>query len=286
MKENRRALGRGLEALIPAAEQPSVRELDIEGIAANPRQPRSYFDETALAELTESIAAHGILQPLLVAESDIPTPDGQPHYQLIAGERRLQAAKRAGLTRVPVVIRGADAEEMLELALIENIQRQDLGPLEQAAAYQQLAKEFALTQEQIATKVGKSRAAVANSLRLLNLPQPVRSTLAAGAITEGHARTLLALRNPEAQIKALAIITGRGLNVRQTERLIQQWDEPKHATPKRTQDPDTRELENVFRQTLGTKVSLQRGRKGGKLIIHFYSDDELQSIYDIVVRPE
>lgn len=285
MAQPKRALGRGLEALIPGAGEPGVAEVGIDQIVANPRQPRTRRDEQALAELANSIAEHGILQPLLVSSRQLPSVAGLQEYQLIAGERRLTAARMAGLTHVPVVVRGAAEVELLELAVVENVQREDLGPLEEAAAYQQLAKEFGFTQEQIAAKVGKSRTAIANSLRLLNLPAEVRQALSSGAITEGHARALLGLRGAEQQLRALAVVTSRSLNVRDTEELVRTWDEPRPDSRKaRKTDPEVAAIESVFREALGTKVTLLRGKKGGKLIIHFYSDEELQGLYDLMLE--
>ena len=277
----RRGLGKGLEALIPLTEESAdgLRQVPVSAIEANPMQPRTAMDADALAELAASIEEHGLIQPLVV------TQQGPERYQLIAGERRLQAARMAGLATVPVVIKDASPQEVLELALVENIQRADLNPLEEAAAFQQLVEEFGLTQEQVAERVSKSRVAVTNTLRLLRLPAEVKQALAEGAIREGHARALLALPTPEAQIAALKTVTRKALSVRQTEELVRRLlAEPQPPRPKSQPNPETEALELEFRDTLGTKVDLYRNRKGrGRLVIHFYSEEELQTIYDIIV---
>ncbi len=277
----RRGLGKGLEALIPVTEESAdgLRQVPVSAIEANPMQPRTAMDAEALAELAASIEEHGLIQPLVV------TQQGPERYQLIAGERRLQAARMAGLATVPVVVKDASPQEVLELALVENIQRADLNPLEEAAAFQQLVEEFGLTQEQVAERVSKSRVAVTNTLRLLRLPAEVKQALAEGAIREGHARALLALPTPEAQIAALKTVTRKALSVRQTEELVRRLlAEPQPPRPKSQPNPETEALELEFRDTLGTKVDLYRNRKGrGRLVIHFYSEEELQTIYDIIV---
>ena len=277
----RRGLGKGLEALIPVTEEAAdgLRQVPVSAIEANPMQPRTAMDADALAELAASIEEHGLIQPLVV------TQQGPERYQLIAGERRLQAARMAGLATVPVVVKDASPQEVLELALVENIQRADLNPLEEAAAFQQLVEEFGLTQEQVAERVGKSRVAVTNTLRLLRLPAEVKQALAQGAIREGHARALLALPTPEAQVAALKTVTTKALSVRQTEELVRRLlAEPQPQKPKSRTNPENEALELEFRDTLGTKVDLYRSRKGrGRLVIHFYSEEELQTIYDIIV---
>jgi ParB family chromosome partitioning protein len=276
----RRALGRGLEALIPTAVEmgPGLREIPVGSIVPNPRQPRHALDPVALQELADSVREHGLIQPLVV------TQQGQ-EYQLIAGERRWQAAKMAGLSQVPALIKDATPQQMLELALVENIQRADLNPLEEAAAYQQLIGDFGLTQVQVAGRVGKSRAAVANSIRLLRLPQEVKESLAAGQITEGHARALLGLPEPETQRRALDQLIRRGLNVRQTEDLVRRWSAPPaEPKPPAARSPHTEALERAFRDALSTKVRLVRSKEGGRLVIHFYSEEELEGLYDLIVN--
>ena len=282
MPPQKRGLGKGLEALIPTAslttEAPGVRLVPLTRIAPNPRQPRHHMDPAGLEELAASIREHGLIQPLIV------TAVGA-EYQLIAGERRWAAARLAGLTEVPVIIKEATPQQMLELALVENIQRADLNPLEEAGAYRQLMDEFGLTQEMVAERVGKSRSDVANTVRLLNLPPEIQAPLAAGEISEGHARSLLRLEDRPRQLAVLKRIRERGLSVRQTEELVRRLLEPPaEAVPAgRRRSPETEALEERFRQALGTKVTLSRSKKGGRLTIYFYSDEELQGIYENIV---
>jgi ParB family chromosome partitioning protein len=245
-------LGRGLEALIPGsdnASQSGVSYLPIERIGRNPRQPRAHMDPVELAELAASIREHGVLQPIIVSYGDLPDT-----YTLIAGERRLLAARQAGLERVPALLREASDQQRLELALIENVQRQDLNPLEAAEAYRQLNEDFNLSHEEIAAQVGKSRAAVTNTLRLLKLPVLVQKALVEGKVSEGHARALLALPTPESQESALHTVLRFELNVRQTEELVRKLSgqkltvEPKPAPP-----PEIAALEERLRNRLGTR---------------------------------
>ena len=264
-----RGLGRGLAALIPSGGSAGVDEVEITAIVPNPQQPRSQIREETLLDLVESIRAHGVLQPLLVSAGD-----SQGSYVLIAGERRLRAARMAGLQRVPVVVREAASNEMLEIALVENIQRQDLNALEEAHAYRRLADEFAMTQEAIAQRVGRSRTAVSNSMQ----------SLGAGAITEGHARALLGIEDGEARWRAWRQVIEQSLSVRQTEELVRRSSAPAGLTvggrPRsRSVDPDTAQLAERVRTAIGTKVDLRRNTKGrGRLVLHFYSDEELESI--------
>ena len=277
----RRGLGKGLEALIPVAEEPKggVNQVPISTISPNPMQPRTALDPEALEDLAASIREHGVIQPLIV------TQRGPEQYQLIAGERRWQAARMAGLATVPVIVKEATPQQFLELALVENIQRADLNPLEEAAAFRQLVEEFELTQEQVAERVGKSRVAVTNTMRLLRLPPEVQQALADGVIREGHARALLALSTPEAQVAALKTVAKKGLNVRQTEELVRRLlAEPPPKKALEPVPPEIQALEEEFRDTLGTKVNLFRNQKGqGRLVIHFYSEEELQAIYDVII---
>ena len=290
MPRTRRGLGRGLGALIPGGEAaPGLSEVDVQRIVPNPRQPRGQLDPDSLRELADSIREHGLIQPLIVTrlEPEDATPDqgAEPRYQLIAGERRWQAAQMAGLKRVPVVVKEATPQETLELALVENIQRADLNPLEEASAYQQLVDEFGLTQEQIATRVGRSRSSVANSLRLLGLPEEIKVPLAQGRISEGHARAILGLTDMETQLLVLKAIIQRSLSVRQTEELVRRLSAEKPAKPRAKRPAmETTALETAFRSALGTKVNLVRSKKGGKLVIHFYSEEELQQLYDLIVE--
>ena len=276
----RTGLGRGLDALIPGGENNTrgagVEQIAVERIAPNPRQPRTDFDPASLAELAASIREHGILQPLIVSSGDQPGM-----YILIAGERRLLAARQVGLEKVPVIVREASEQEHLELALIENLQRANLNPLESAEAYRQLAEEFNLSHEEIALQVGKKRSTVTNTLRLLNLPVIVRQALTDGHISEGHARILLALPTPQAQEAALQTVLSKDLSVRQTEDLVRMLGGHKAQRPQRPgPGADVLALEERLRSSLGTRVTLNQRRKGGTLVIHYYSDEELDSLVD------
>jgi ParB family chromosome partitioning protein len=296
-KPQRSGLGKGLGALIPggvsgAVATPSALpssglvEAPIEQIAPNPRQPRDHMEPEALAELAESIRTHGLIQPLVLTLA----PAGAPvQYYLVAGERRWRASQLAGLQIVPAIVKDVSPQGMLEMALVENVQRADLNPLEEAAAYQALVEEFGLTQDVVAARVGKSRVAVTNALRLLRLPDRAKEAVIAGQIKEGHARALLGLPSDAIIEQALQLVIENELNVRQTEELVrrmsQQAAEPRAEEPAHEEEasPETRELESRFRDALGTKVNLYRSRRGGRLVIHFFSEEELGSIYDVIV---
>ena len=282
MANKRRALGRGLDALIPASgATPGLRRVAVEAIRPNPKQPRSVFDEDALQELTDSIRQVGLIQPLVVHQVPSADADVPPRYELITGERRWRAAQRAGLQHVDVIVKEVSPLELLELALIENIQRSDLNPLEEASAYQQLADEFGMTHEQIAERVGRSRVSVTNSLRLLRLPTEIKSGLLEARISEGHARALLMLEDAEEQLLAYRRVLRGKLSVRQTEELVRRLRSTPDAPTKETRrSPETVHLEQQFRDSLGTKVDLFRSRKGGRVVIHFYSEEDLQTLYD------
>jgi ParB family chromosome partitioning protein len=277
-------LGKGLDALIPGGEPAAgagARLLPIASIQRNPRQPRTRFDPDELRELAASIQQHGVLQPLLV----MPLADGG--YQLVAGERRLEASRLIGLAAVPAVIRSVSPQEQLELALIENLQRSDLNPLEAADGYQRLADDFGLSHEAIAERVGKSRVSISNTLRLLKLPAEARQAVADGVISEGHGRALLGLPAAEAQTAALHTVIKRGLNVRQTEELVQRLTGVRRRTrPGGKRTPEEKALEDQLMKALGTRVILRHGRKGGSLMIRFYSDEELEAIVDKIVGGE
>ena len=286
----RPGLGKGLDALIPRDEDqekyPSlstssqvVIQVPCNLIQPNPQQPRTALDMEALEELATSIREHGILQPLIVSEN----PDVD-RYTLIAGERRWRASEMAGLSMVPVIIRSVTEQEQLELALIENLQRSDLNPLEKAIAYRQLADNFSMTHEQIAERVGKSRTSVTNTIRLLNLPDQAQKALGEGFISEGHARAILGLPNHQAQRAALSTILNLGLNVRQAEALVKKFSgEKPHQIPKSKPQPEISAIEEQLRNFFETKVNLNRGEKGGNLVIYFYSDEELNAILDKVL---
>ncbi|MBC8508468.1 MAG: ParB/RepB/Spo0J family partition protein [Anaerolineales bacterium] len=296
MQRKRPGLGKGLDALIPMddASSPSpssphispgssgAAEIPVAQISPNPRQPRAQFDAEGITELASSIKEHGVIQPLIVTQADIPGS-----YTLIAGERRLLASKEAGLEVVPVVIREASDQERLEIALIENVQRADLSALETAEAYRQLVEDFKLAHGEIAKRVGKSRVAITNTLRLLNLPPSVKQALAQGKITEGHARTLLSLSTSQAQAAALQTIITKELNVRQTEALVRKLSgEKTESQPKPSPVPEITELEEKLRTSLGTKVTLKHGQKGGTITVHYYSDEELDSLIEKFMAAE
>ncbi len=285
----RRGLGRGLEALIPSGEyvdevgvDNSARrrfamQIPISEVRPNPEQPRRSFETESLRELADSIRLHGVLQPLLVRE-------GMDGFELIAGERRLRAAELAGLTEVPVIVHptsGGRREERLELALVENLQRTDLNAIEEARAMQRLLREFGLTQEAVAERLGKSRVAVANIVRLLGLPEQILKLVESDAISAGHARALLSLPTVGQQLAAAELVLKHRWSVRETE----DWVRVRVSGAPRSKealtppaDPDTLALEDEFRRALGTKVILTRLRKGGRLTIEFYSDDELEAL--------
>ena len=282
-------LGKGLDALIPTAEfapvpseaQPSagVDMVPVQSIIPNPRQPRSQMNPEELAELAASIRENGIIQPLIVTRAPQPGT-----YILIAGERRLLAASQAGLENVPVLIREATEQQRLELALIENVQRADLTPLESAEAFRQLADDFNLTHDQIAARVGKSRTAITNTLRLLKLPESIQAGLARGLITEGHARPLLSLATTQAQMAAYQAILKKDLNVRQTEELVRKLSGQKPVRPAQAAPmPEVMALEERLRQGLGTRVSLNPSKNGGTVVIHYYSEEELDTLIERLI---
>lgn len=279
----RKALGRGIDALIPGANRGAAPEaapaetqspdlsVAIDKIRPNPRQPRTEFDEAALSELVGSIKVQGIIQPLLVRPMD----DGD--FELVAGERRLRAAERAGLTHVPVFVREISDGESLELALVENIQRDDLSPLEEATAYQRLINEFHHTQEEVAARVGKSRPAVANALRLLKLPDTIKRDLSRGRLTAGHARVLLSIDDPDAQLRAAKQIQTREMSVRDAEQLAAVR---KGASKPAARDPNRAALERQLSTALGTRVRIMPKGRGGRIEIEFYSPEELEGLVD------
>jgi len=285
MNKKKGGLGKGLGALLPEPEADAgLSEAPIGAITPNPRQPRSHIDESALRELAESIREHGMIQPLIVTR----LADGR--YGLIAGERRWRAAQLIGLPSVPVIVKDVAPQQTLELALIENVQRADLSPLEEAQAYRQLIDEFGLTQEQVAQRVAKSRTAVANTLRLLRLPESIQKRLADASLSEGHARALLMLDDTTHMQRLVSQIVGGGLSVRQVEELVRRLNAGKPPARKRKSadgaPANTRSLEDRMRRALGTKVNLYRTSRGGKVVIHFYSEDELDAIYQRITREE
>lgn len=289
MAQKKRGLGRGLDALIASRSESTdpgkVAELDLDWIEPNPLQPRSEMDPEELDALANSIREHGVIQPVIVTESDGTTP-----YRLIAGERRWRAARAAGLGVIPAIIRESSPRAMLELALIENIQRADLNVLEEAVAYRQLIEDFGLKHGDLADRVGKNRSTITNALRILQCPEEVQQALMNNVISEGHARALLGLPGSVDQLAALEIVTSRELTVRQTERLVRDWNargvRESEPAPSQQADPIVRDFEQRLQRTLGTRVELKRGRKGGRLIIHYYSDDELNTISDRLLNED
>lgn len=282
MKTRRPGLGRGLDALIPPSESPpasGVINISIENVIPNPRQPRAHIDKEELMELAASIREHGIIQPVIVSYDDLAS-----QYILIAGERRWLAAREAGLESIPAIVREVNEQQRVELALIENVQRSDLSPLETAEAYRQLSEDFGLSHEQIADQVGKSRASVTNTLRLLKLPADVKQALAENKISEGHARALLSLSTPQAQSAVLQSILSKDLNVRQTELLVRKLMGEKPRTSRKDEpSPEVVEIEERLRSRLGTKVKVNQYRKGGTVVIHYFSTEELDSILAILL---
>ncbi len=291
MSTQKKALGRGLGALIPsrpvaepAPPPPAAANVPggpgmvpIEQISPNPYQPRRTFNDASIEELARSVREHGIIQPLVV------TRTGDNKYRLIAGERRFRAAQKAGLSVVPVVVKETMTDsDVLQVALIENIQREDLNPIEEAYAYHQLHEEFGLTQEEISKRVGKERSTVANFLRLLRLPDPVKKLLAAGQLSMGHARAILAVDSPKKQEQLAERVVKRNLNVRQTEMLAAE-SSPKAAEPEKEKDIFTRDAEEKLTRTLRSKVEIDRKRRGGVIHVRFGSEDELIRLVDEIM---
>jgi ParB family chromosome partitioning protein len=282
----RKGLGKGLDALIPGGKSSvppaggghhggGVQQAAVEDIKRNPRQPRIHFKEADLDELAASIREHGVIQPLIVS------PKGDGTFILIAGERRLQASQRAGLKTVPVIMRQANNQELLELALIENVQRADLNPMEEAEAYRQLADDFGLSKEKVAERVGKSRVAVTNTIRLLELPDVVKRAVADGTITEGHGRALLGLSTQKAREAAFQTVVNLSLNVRQTEELVRNRSGQKPVKAfKPRKNADVSDVEKRLQKSLGTKVALKHGKKGGTVTIYYYSNEELDVLLE------
>jgi ParB family chromosome partitioning protein len=277
MVEKRPALGRGLSALIPDAPAPAAQEraleVDTDLLRPNKFQPRTEMSDERLEELARSIKAQGIIQPIVVRRAD-------SGYEIVAGERRWRAAQRAGLLKVPVVVRDIPEDRLLAVALIENIQRQDLNPIEEAHAFRRLADEFHLTQEQIAEAVGKDRSSIANTVRLLRLPQEVRGNVASGTLSMGHARALLGINDEQALLALARAVAEKNLSVRETEALIRKAQAPPEPRPEPATDVHTRAAEEKLRLALGTRVKIARRGKGGRLEIAFANEDELQRLYE------
>lgn len=278
MADKRPALGRGLSALIPDAPlAPAASEraldVDIDLLRPNRFQPRTVMHDDRIEELARSIKSNGLIQPIVVRKAD-------PGYEIVAGERRWRASQRAGLMKVPVVVREIPEERLLASALIENIQREDLNPIEEAQAYRRLADDYTLTQDQIAEAVGKDRSTVANVMRLLKLPREVRENLSAGALAMGHARALLSLPDESAQLQVSREVVSKNLSVRETEALVKKAAEPPRPKEDPQKDVHTRAAEDKLRFTLGTRVRIVRKGKGGRIEIDFQNEDELQRLYE------
>jgi ParB family transcriptional regulator, chromosome partitioning protein len=275
----RRALGKGLSQLIGEQQMDSgVNTVPLADIVANRQQPRSHFEEEALGELADSIRTHGVIQPILLRA----IADGR--YEIIAGERRFRAARLAGLLEISAIVRAASAQDSLEMALIENIQREDISAIECARAYKELSDNYGLTQEQIASKVGKGRVAIANAMRLLRLPADIQDAVEQGIISEGHARALLGLDSAIQQLALFKKIIELGLTVRDVERIVsgRQQEAKEEPKPAVTKDPNLEALERALSTYLGSSTEISHGKKGGRLTISFYSDDELQRILDVL----
>ncbi len=298
MAIKRPALGRGLSALIRDTAPPPPREqsipdrgrpteLDIDLLTPNPRQPRVHIDDARLDELAQSIRANGVIQPIVVRRvADDGDREQGSRYEIVAGERRWRASQRAGLLKVPVAVRDVPDDKLLEVALIENIQREDLNPIEEAQAYRRLTDELQLSQETIATQVGKDRATIANYMRLLRLPAEVRTALSEGALTMGHAKALLSLTDEAAQRRVGRDVIARGLSVRETEALVRSGTTPKpDATPAPRVDANTRAAEEQLKLALGTRTRIIRKGRGGRIEVDFTSEEELQRLFEYLTEP-
>jgi ParB family chromosome partitioning protein len=281
MAEKRPALGRGLSALIPDAVVPAVNEraLDVDSDLLRPNQfqPRTTMDDAKIEELARSIRTNGMIQPIVVRRME-------GGFEIVAGERRWRAAQRAGLLKVPIVVRDIPDERLLAVALIENIQREDLNPMEEAHAYRRLADDYQLTQEQIADAVGKDRSSIANYVRLLKLPQEVRANVGSGALSMGHARALLGLPDEATQLRVARDVVAKSLSVRETEALVKKATQPLPLQPPVEKDVHTRAAEERLRFALGTRVRIARKRQGGQIEIEFGSEDELQRIFEALTE--
>ena len=276
----KKALGRGLDALLPDTRQKAVvsmqdiEALPVDSVRPNPYQPRTEFAEEELAQLAESVKRNGVLQPVLVRRK----ADGA--YELIAGERRLRAAKLAGLATIPAVVRNSSDEQAMELALVENLQRRDLNPMEAARAYYRLTHEFGFTQDTIASRVGKDRSSIANISRLINLPKEIQELVESGKLSTGHAKVLLSVARVEQQLRLARLISDGQLSVRQAEQLAAQDSRPKRRVVPGKPYP---ELEERLRKRLGTKVTIHKGRKGGTIVLHYFSQEELDGLLDVLL---
>jgi ParB family chromosome partitioning protein len=273
----KKALGKGLGAFIPdefgIIKEERYAELDIEQLKPNPKQPRMVFNDQSINELAQSIKETGVVQPILVVLED-------GYYKIIVGERRWRAAQKAGLKKIPVIIRNLNAEKQLEIAIIENVHREDLNPMEIALAYQKLSEELNFTQQEIADKVGKDRASVANYMRLLRLPKEIQDGLFNGDLTMGHAKAILAIEAPQAQLAAYKQIMDKSLSVRNAEKLVNKFKEKPPRAQRNLEDPDLHALQEELLKELGTKVVISGNRNKGVLKVFYFSLDDLNRIYD------
>ncbi len=283
MADKRPALGRGLSALIPEAPvvPPTVErglDVDTDLLRPNPYQPRGQVDDSRIDDLARSIRSHGVIQPIVVRRA----ADGA--YEIVAGERRWRASQRAGLLKVPVVIRDVPDDRLLAAALIENIQREDLNPIEEAQAYRRLADDLGLTQDQIADAVGKDRSSIANHVRLLRLPNEIRENLAAGALSMGHARAILGLADEAAQLRVSRDVVAKHLSVRETEALVAKAGQPPVKRAEQQKDVHTRAAEDRLRFSLGTRARIVRKGRGGRIEIDFTNENELQRLFEYLTE--
>jgi ParB family chromosome partitioning protein len=277
---NKRGLGKGLSALIPMddKEQENVQDIKISEIKANKNQPRKKFDEEKIRELSDSIKEHGVLQPIIVRKKD-------GGYELVAGERRWRAAQKAGIEKIPAIIKDLSDADVMEIALIENLQREDLNPLEEAEAYKKLIDEFGMTQEELSKRVGKSRSQIANTVRLLNLDEEIKKLISEEKLTAGHARALLAIENKKERLKLAKKISEENMSVRQTEETIKIKTQKKSKNKKDQEiNPAFIEISEKLQKTLGTRVKIKGSEKRGKIEIEFYSEDELERILETIVQ--
>jgi ParB family chromosome partitioning protein len=281
----KKALGRGLDALLPTArpavvepDRGDVQHLRLESIVPNRYQPRQQFSETELADLAQSLRENGLLQPILVRRK------GDGIFELIAGERRLRAAKLAGLEKIPALIRNCTDQESMVLALVENLQRDDLNPMETARAYHRMVNEFGLTQDAIAQRVGRDRSSVANMLRLMTLPPDVQQFIESDQLSTGHAKVILGLVAPEAQIQLARRIVQGQMSVRDAERLLQRLSEGRRQAKRTTRSPARSDLEERLQKRLGTRVHIEKSRSGGRIIIQYFSPEELEGVVEKILN--
>lgn len=273
----KKALGKGLGAFIPEEfgilKEDRYAEVEVEKVRPNPQQPRTVFDDQSIEELSRSIRETGIIQPVLVVPED-------DHYRIIVGERRWRAAQKAGLRSIPVIIRNLSREKQLEIQIIENVHREDLNPLEIARAFQRLSSELGLTQQEIAERVGKDRASVANYLRLLKLPEEIRNFIMEEKLSMGQAKAILALEDPDLQLQLARVVVDKQLSVRETEKLVQRYKEKPPRAQKSLEDPDLKAVEEELIRHLGTKVTISGNRNKGMIKIFYFSLDDLNRVYD------